>query len=720
MTRPVNEKSVTDALQAVELGFTPIPVRDGGKNPHQAQWTRTTWDDQTTEAISAAFTTFAEEGASNIGLVLGEPGGNLVDVDLDNPEAVRLAPRFLPPTLMKSGRASRPHSHYWYIASGALPGNRRYKMPDGEVSVELRSTGSQTVIPHSFHPSGEQYVWEGEPWGGRGDNKGPRVFDGRTLTVQVALLALASVLLQKWPKEGGRHDAYLALAGGLLRQGDGVVHPFWERNLAVLIDGLADATRDTENRSGEVIPSTISRIRAGERAVGFPRLAEALGSEEHAEMARRLARDLESMAGHTRSSPMVEEPVGSGFDTDYRMLPPEQRDPLSERLSAGDFVDLEPYLLGGIKVARPTVLSRDDGKCLFYEGKLNTLYGHAEGAKSWVGLMACVQEMARGERVVYIDLEDQPQSTTTRMQQIGAGTDDIDLLFKYVSLDEPFAPMQINRFGSDNSTDRGTYNQARLEEMLESANPHLIVVDGMTVLYGMHGLDSNDAASTAIIERWLKNLTRNGRSTVVVIDHTSKSAQRGSAPIGAHHKIAMVQGSAVQCHPRIRPRPGDLGEVELIVYKDRPGGVREVSNQQNVFAVLTMDSREDRDIIRWRFDTPDPDDVGVDLSSEKVHARAEQERRKAETAARQAEIEQLILTTIQSTQPPQGEGTFTVKNVCEEVNAALTADDDRVPMLLVRHVAQKLTAQGQVDVRGVGRGTHYRWVDAGDTGEARS
>ena len=51
------------------------------------------------------------------------------------------------------------------------------------------------------------------------------------------------------------------------------------------------------------------------------------------------------------------------------------------------------------------------------------------------------------------------------------------------------------------------------------------VVDGMTVLYGLHGLDSNDNASTDVITGWLKQLTRNGRSTVIVIDHMSPSVE---------------------------------------------------------------------------------------------------------------------------------------------------------------------------------------------------
>ncbi len=99
----------------------------------------------------------------NIGLLLGEPSGWLVDVDLDCPEAIELAPRFLPPTLAVSGRLGAPHSHWWYICRGAttkkhhFPGTKR-------MIVEIRSTGAQTVVGPSIHPCGETYDWlTGEP-----------------------------------------------------------------------------------------------------------------------------------------------------------------------------------------------------------------------------------------------------------------------------------------------------------------------------------------------------------------------------------------------------------------------------------------------------------------------------------------------------------------------------------------------------------------------------
>ena len=132
----------------------PIPARS--KNPGYVGWesTRITYDQ-----VAKRF-----KPDSNIGLVLGEPSGGLVDVDLDCAEAVALATTFLPSTVCISGRPSRPRSHYWYIAEIAK--TSRYKDSDGAMLVELRTTGSQTVVYPSVHDVDDvRYEWheEGDP-----------------------------------------------------------------------------------------------------------------------------------------------------------------------------------------------------------------------------------------------------------------------------------------------------------------------------------------------------------------------------------------------------------------------------------------------------------------------------------------------------------------------------------------------------------------------------
>src|SRR5262249_44634582 len=100
----------------------------------------------------------AQLAVGNIGIVLGEASGWLVDVDLDAPEARALADAVLPPTLT-SGRASSVRSHRWYRAARAR--TRQFRAPDKSMIVELRAgPGMQTVAPPSIHETGELIEWD--------------------------------------------------------------------------------------------------------------------------------------------------------------------------------------------------------------------------------------------------------------------------------------------------------------------------------------------------------------------------------------------------------------------------------------------------------------------------------------------------------------------------------------------------------------------------------
>src|SRR5690606_18421502 len=126
----------------------------------------------------------------------------------------------------------------------------------------------------------------------------PAEVDGRVLALQVALLALSCVLIENWPGRGSRHDAYLALTGGLLRFGNDV-HPWWEKNVSVLIRALAMATGDEDGpdeREKESVRTTVAKLREGRKVVGWPRLAEIIGAD-HVRKARQLVAEVESLAG---------------------------------------------------------------------------------------------------------------------------------------------------------------------------------------------------------------------------------------------------------------------------------------------------------------------------------------------------------------------------------------------------------------------------------------
>ena len=165
-------------------GWSPIPVLHRSKRPFNEDWP------SLRIAEEAVATHFTEN--QNVGVLLGEPSGWLVDVDLDCDEAVELAPEFLPPTGAIFGRPSRTRSHWLYTSPGLA--SRSYPAPNAagqsEMVVEIRSTGLQTVFPPSTHPTEEAIRFSA---GGDGE---PAHVERDELRWAVERLACAALLLR--------------------------------------------------------------------------------------------------------------------------------------------------------------------------------------------------------------------------------------------------------------------------------------------------------------------------------------------------------------------------------------------------------------------------------------------------------------------------------------------------------------------------------------------
>ena len=152
--RPNESTPLECATDLLARGLAPIPIPYKTKAPAIVGWQRLrlTADD---------LPRYFNGQPLNIGTLLGEPAGWLIDVDLDHPRAVELADSFLPHTDMVWGRAGNPGSHRLYRVSGPLE-TRKWMTSGRAMVVELRSTGCQTVAPGSIHPSGEAIRWDAD------------------------------------------------------------------------------------------------------------------------------------------------------------------------------------------------------------------------------------------------------------------------------------------------------------------------------------------------------------------------------------------------------------------------------------------------------------------------------------------------------------------------------------------------------------------------------
>jgi len=256
------------AVRYIERGVSVIPVPDGDKKPGLPGWQ----DLRLTEEDVPRYWT----NGQNIGALNGEPSGWRVCVDQDVSEALGMAGRFLIPTLT-SGRESRPYSHWWYISPGVE--TEKFKDVDGTMLLELRSTGCQTIVAPSVHPSGDKYVWHGE------SGLEMAHIEPAELKSRLRQLATAVLIAHHLPKMrdeatnegGGRHDYALALSGFLLRSGRldteatlKILKAAWDARGWSDEHSKREAHRDLEG----IVSDTVVNLQRGEPVVGGPTLEE--------------------------------------------------------------------------------------------------------------------------------------------------------------------------------------------------------------------------------------------------------------------------------------------------------------------------------------------------------------------------------------------------------------------------------------------------------------
>ncbi len=199
----------------------------------------------------------------NVALILGEPSDWLVNVDIDVPEALKIADLFLEDTLC-GGRESTPRAHRYYKARGAK--TMKWLDMDDTVLLELRSTEAQTLVEPSMHPSGESYAWD------RGGVLKPVETSPKELEERGKKLVTATVIARHLPPVGGRHEYAKAVIGYLLRRLDEetvleIVQPAWHA-------GDGDSEEAVQDLKG-IVGDTRRRLAESENAFGGPTLEEA-------------------------------------------------------------------------------------------------------------------------------------------------------------------------------------------------------------------------------------------------------------------------------------------------------------------------------------------------------------------------------------------------------------------------------------------------------------
>jgi hypothetical protein len=246
------------AANYIQNGYYPIPIPHREKGPILSGWpSLRLYEDQ--------IPTYFDKEQMNLGLILGEASNGLVDIDLDCQETRLLAGSYLPKTGQVWGRESSPSSH-WLFQCTSVPKSMTFKDPvSGEMLVELRSDGQQTVAPPSVHPSGEGVRFDL-------DGKPSRV-ETDILVQCVSCLAVVALLARHWPNQGSRNEAALAIAGGLLRAN---LDEVFVSNMLLNIARTA-GDEEAENRANSV-SHTAKKLASGHHVTGWPSASEIFGA----------------------------------------------------------------------------------------------------------------------------------------------------------------------------------------------------------------------------------------------------------------------------------------------------------------------------------------------------------------------------------------------------------------------------------------------------------
>jgi hypothetical protein len=185
-------------------------------------------------------------------------------------------------------------------------------------------------------------------------------------------------------------------------------------------------------------------------------------------------------------------------------------------------------VIGGVMEEPPSILTRTDGHCLLYPGRVHALQAEPESLKSWLALKACAALLRRFEAVVYFDFEDSPSAIVGRLNALGIPDQVIVDCFSYVRPDEPLTDQAI----------------ADLDKHTIDRKPSLAIIDGLTEAFSRQGLNPLDNGDVAA---WLDLLPRRlacAGTAVLTLDHVVKdpnsvagtpSAPSTSSPASTSH-----------------------------------------------------------------------------------------------------------------------------------------------------------------------------------------
>lgn len=235
--------------------------------------------------------------------------------------------------------------------------------------------------------------------------------------------------------------------------------------------------------------------------------------------------------------------------------------PTDDTVADADLLSFGPVDLGpawrGEKVAPiAEVFPRDDGVALLPPG-INYLFGDSGDGKSFVALIAALEELRAGRAVVWVTYEDPNEDLiTARLRLLGASDADVDrLLF--------VAPQAGLDIGAQVIADTATFSGARL-----------LVLDSVGEAMAVGGVNEDRDNEVGPWFRQTLRLVHDRAPHVAIlpIDHSTKAKDNPLFPSGSKRKRAAPTGRMYLLNVGSNGfGRGVVGYVQLVVAKDRGG-----------------------------------------------------------------------------------------------------------------------------------------------------
>jgi hypothetical protein len=550
-------------------GWPVIPIIPGGKRPPMHSWQHVA----TTE-LEIIHQWFANQYTGHgVGVATGN-GLFILDVDISNGKTgdetlheLEQAYGPLPDTATVLTGSGGVHYYFTHPDHMEIRNDAGRRLGPG---IDIRGEGGQCVAPPTVHANGTPYTWVG------GEPAPVAPAPGwllhmltHTETPAAHHMATQGPITAPDDSVAARYNQRTTWAGLLTDDGWTLTHTdrSGEQHWTRPGKDERDGTSATVHWNGQ------DMMRVFTTSIDW--LPETAYSRFGYYACRHHAGDRSAAAKH------LNELDNAAFNTWQNNLPtttpttPTNTPPVDDpELQHGwEPTDLAAIIQTGWEPVKPELLQRADGACLFYPQRINALYGESGSGKTWVAMTTAAQQIAKGNRVLFLDFEDHPGSVTDRMRQLGCADTQLIEQFTYISPVMPF-------------TERAGHY---LETLIITLNISLCIIDSTGEAVSMDGINPNaDEEIAAWFRKVPRRITRAG-ATVLLLDHVPKSNESNKRfAIGSQRKLAAIDGASYRVDAITPPAKGMEGKLKLTVAKDRHGNYQHGATVANITVTDTQ------------------------------------------------------------------------------------------------------------------------------------